>query len=156
MLLNGEYHYLTGTCGTEEVNEQIAGNFIALLNTTYFGIGGACYGNPDCAIENVEVECGETAARKRRDTNQIPLTVSFTLQVPLPNNVNTNESYDLNETSLQISNDILSVLNKVDMTLNVSGIVLVKDTSRPAEVRLMRLICEEGQVQSGATCGKQH
>ena len=161
VLLNGEYHYLTGTCGTEEVNEQIAGNFIALLYRTSLGMAGACYGNPDCKIENVKVECGETAARKRRDKNdedqsiQIPLTVSFTLQVPLPNNVNTKESFDLNRTSLQIANDILSALNKEDMTLNVSGVVLVKDESKPVELRLMRLICHEGQVQSGTTCGKQ-
>ena len=160
VLLNGKYHYLTGKCGTKEVNEHIAGNFIALLMSTSLGMAGACYGNPDCTIENVEVECGETAARKRRETNeeeqngQIPLTVTFTLQVPLPNNVNTNESFDLNRTSLQIANDILSALNKEDMTLNASGVVLVKDTSKPAEVRLVRFICDEGQVQSGATCGK--
>ena len=123
-------------------------------------MAGACNGNEDCTIENVEVECGETTeVRKRRDTNEenqsikIPLTVSFTIKVPLPNN--TNES-DFNRTSLQISNDIMSALNKEDMTLNVSGTVLVKDTSRPVEVHVMRLICDEGQVENGGTCGKQH
>ena len=123
-------------------------------------MAGACYGNPDCKIQNVKVECGETAARKRRDRNEenqnfkIPLTVSFTLQVPLPNT--TNESFDLNRTSLQLSNDIMSALKKEDMTLNVSGTVLVKDRSRPPVLRFMRLICNEGQVQSGGTCGKKH
>lgn len=123
-------------------------------------MAGACDGNPDCTIGNVKVECGETTeARKRRDTNRenhsikIPLTVSFTLKVPLPNN--TNES-DFNRTSLQMSNDIMSALNKEDMTLNVSGTVLVKDTSRPAEVHVKRLICNEGQVENRKTCGKQY
>ena len=127
---------------------------------TSLGRAGACDGHPDCTIGNVKVECGEkTEARKRRDINEenqsikIPLTVIFTIKVPLPNN--TNES-DFNRTSLQISNDIMSALNKEDMTLNVSGTVLVKDTSRPVEVSAMRLICDEGQVENGRKCGKQY
>ena len=41
------------------------------------------------------------------------------------------------------------------MTLNVRGIIIKTDPSKPPEIRVTRLVCEEGQVQSGATCGKR-
>ena len=139
------------------MNEEIAGNFIQLLKRTSFGQAGACSTTPQCRIENVKVECGETA-RRRRDTTSVkqnatvPLKVSFSIKIPL--NVHSNASLDLNQTSQQISNDVIAALEKVDMTLNVSGIIIQIDPSKPPEIRLTRLVCEEGQVQSGAICGK--
>ena len=140
------------------MNEEIAGNFIDLLMSTSLGQAGACYRNPDCRIENVRVECGETARRKRdvSDTKQstIPLTVSFTIKVPLIKYNNT--SLDLNQTSLQISNDVLAALDKADLTLNISSVVIVTNPSRPPEICLIRILCGEGQVQSGAMCGEEN
>ena len=154
--MNGQYHYLTGTCGGEEINEEIANKFIQLLMTTSYG--QACAHDPDCTFNaaDVRVYCGEQTRRKRDTTGSsqtatIPLTVNFTLEVPILSHRNT--SLDLNETSLQISNDILSALDKADMSLNISGVVIQTDPARPPEIRLIRLVCGEGQVQSGATCG---
>ena len=134
------------------MNEEIAENFINLLRSFSLGIH-ICTTDPAvCTIQNVKVECGKQTRRRRDTTATIPLTVTFALKVPLSNS--SNSSLDLNQTSLQISNDILAALEKVDMSLNVTGVVIVKDTTRPPEIRLTRLVCDQGQVQSGTICGK--
>lgn len=133
------------------MNEEIASNFIELLKSTTFG-WIVCKNEPACSEENVKIECGEQTRRKRDSTARIPLTVSFALRVLLSNE--SNASFDLNQTSLQISNDIITALETADMTLNVSGIVMVKDTLRPPEIHLSSIVCDEGQVQIGALCGK--
>ena len=139
------------------MNEEIANNFIQLLMRSSFGQAGACKDNPQCRIENVRVDCGETT-RRRKDTTSgkqketVSLTVSFSIKIPL--NVHSNASLDLNKTSQHISNDFLAALAKVDMNLNVTGFIIHIDPSKPPEVRLTRLVCDEGQVQSGAICGK--
>ena len=124
---------------------------------TSFGHAGACSDVSQCNIRNIKVECGVTTRRKRdttsnQNTTTIPLTVSFSLQIPLPGDLDT--SVDINQTSVQISKEVLTVLSKVDMTLNVSGIVIRTDPSKPPQLQLSRLVCEEGQVQSGVKCGK--
>ena len=139
------------------MREEIARNFIELLMRTSFGHAGACSDVSQCNIRNIKVECGVTTRRKRdttsnQNTTTIPLTVSFSLQIPLPGDLDT--SVDINQTSVQISKEVLTVLSKVDMTLNVSGIVIRTDPSKPPQLQLSRLVCEEGQVQSGVKCGK--
>jgi len=154
-IFNGEFHYLTDKCGGKAVNEEIAKNFIELIMSTSFGRAGGCYGNQDCKIENVKVDCGEQT-RLRRETVDgkkpatVPLIVSFAFKVPMLSYSNT--SLDLNQTYVQISDDILTALDVAEMTLNISGVVMVKDPSRPPEIRPARFICDEGQVQSGTTC----
>ena len=141
------------------MREEIASNFIDILMGTTFGRAGACRGVSQCNVQNVKVECGVTTRRKRSDTTRnhnttvIPMTVSFSLQIPLPRNLNT--SVDINQTFVQISKEVLTVLNKVGMTLNVGGIVIRTDPSKPPQIQLSRLVCEEGQVQSGVMCGKE-
>ena len=141
------------------MNEEIAGNFIRLVMKTSFGtMPGTCKDNPQCNIGNVKVDCGETARRKRdvtsgKQSTAVPLTVSFSLQIPLSSYNIT--SLHLNQTLQQILNDVLAALNKVNMTLNVSGIIIPTDPSKPPEVRLTRFVCDEGQVQRGATCGNK-
>ena len=139
------------------MNELIASNFIKLFKNTIFGQAGGCYGNRDCKIENVKVQCGEKTRRKRHTSKgkqiaEVSLVVSFVLKLPLLSY--RNASLDLNQTSRQITNDIQAALDKVDMTLNVSGAIVRTDSAKPSLVRLTRLVCEEGQVQSGAICGK--
>ena len=139
------------------MREEIARNFIELLKKSPFGQVGACSDVSQCNIQNVKVECGVTTRRKRdttsnQNTGTIPLTVSFSLQIPLSGDLNT--SVDINQTSVQISKEVLTVLSKVDMTLNVSGMVIRTDPSKPPQFQLSRLVCEEGQVQSGVMCGK--
>lgn len=134
------------------MNEEIAQNFINLFKSFSSGLD-ICEKRPAvCTIQNVKVECGKQTRRKKVTTATIPLTATFALKVPLSNS--SNSSLDLNQTSLQISNDILAALEKVDMSLNVTGVVIVEDTTRPPEIRLTRLLCDEGQVQSGTICGK--
>ena len=146
----GHFHYLTDKCGGERMNEQIASKFIELMMRTSFGWAGGCYGNPHCKIENVRVRCGQQTRRKRdtvdgKETARVPLTISFTLKVPMPNYHY--KFLDLNQTSLQKTSNI---------RLYVSGVVIVTDSSRPPEVLLARLICGKGQMQSEASGGKEY
>lgn len=135
----------------------IATNFIELFRNSPWGMAGACSGQ--CTIDNVEVECGDkTGTRKRREavdgkqSLKIPLVVHFALKVPLPTNASL---IDLNQTAELLSNDILISLNETDMNLNISGIVIEYDASKPPVLRLVRLVCDKGQVQRGTKCGKE-
>ena len=157
-VVNGDVHYLVDKCGGESMNEVIAGNFIDLFTNSPFGMAGGCNGK--CTIENVRVECGnQTKARRRRkaeadgdQTFKNPLTVHFSLKVPLPSNASL---FDLNQTSRQISNNLLEALNETDLNLNISGVIIVYDSSKPVVLRLSSLVCSEGQVQRGTRCGKE-
>ena len=149
-MVNGNLHYLVDACGDEAMSEVIASNFIQLFQNSVFGIAGAC--NSQCTIDNVEVECGETGTRRRRETPRVPLTVRFALKVPLPANASL---VDLNETAELLSNNLLSTLNETDLNLNISAIVIKYDTSRAPQLRLVSLICGKGQVQRGTQCGKK-
>ena len=155
--MNGDLHYLVDDCGGESVNEVIAGNFITLFRNSPFGMAGGCNGK--CTIDNVRVECGnQTEARRRRksadgkQTAKISLTVHFSLKVPLLSNASI---LDLNHTSQQILNNLLEALNETDLNLNVSGVIIVYDSSKPPAFRLSSLVCSEGQIQRGAMCGKK-
>lgn len=135
----------------------IARNFIALY-TVYLGTIGECDGNEECTIENVEVECGEQSGTLRRrdvadsqQASKVPLTVKLAVKVPLPSNAS---AVDLNQTTQQISSNILASLNETDLTLNISGVVLEYDVSKPPVVRIVGLVCDKGQVLKGTKCGK--
>ena len=139
------------------MHSRIARNFIALY-TLYLGTIGGCDGDVECTIENVEVECGRKSGTLRRrdiaDSEQpskVPLTVKFVVKVPLPSNASVAE---LNQTTRQISSNILASLNESDLTLNVSGVVLEYDTTKPPVVRVLGLVCDKGQVLKGTKCGK--
>ena len=139
------------------MNEVIAGNFIELFRKSLFGMAGGC--NEQCSIENVRVECGnQTVARRRREatdgkqTSKISLAVYFALKTPLPSNASL---LGLNQTSQQISNNLLEALKKTDLNLNISGVVIQYDSSKPPVFRLTSLVCDKGQVQRGIRCGKR-
>ena len=151
-----EYHYLADQC-TEEMHDSIARNFIALY-TLYLSTVGDCDGNKECTIENVDVECGKkSGTRRRRDisdstqTSKVPLTVKFNVKVPLPSNTS---MIGLNQTTQQISSNILASLKEANLNLNISGVVLEYDPSKPPVVRIVRLVCDKGQVLKGTKCGK--
>ena len=151
-----EYYYLADQC-TEEMYASIALDFIALY-TLGLGALGECDGNEKCSIGNVDVECGEqSGTRRRRDTtdseeaSKVPITVKFTVKVPLPSNAS---MIGLNQTTQEISKNILESLNEADLTLNISGVVLEYDPSKPPVVRIVGLVCDKGQVLKGTKCGK--
>ncbi|KAL9960417.1 hypothetical protein ACROYT_G033872 [Oculina patagonica] len=153
-LVNGDLHYLAKQCSGANMNEVIASNFIELFRNSPFGMAGGC--NGQCTIDNVRVVCGdETEARRKRDaaddkqTSKIPLTVYFTLKVPLPTNDSLN---NLNQTTLQISNSMIEALNDTDLNQNISGVVMEYDTSKPPVFRFVGLLCDKGQVLRGTTC----
>jgi len=155
-LLALAYHYLADQC-TEEMHASIASNFIALY-TLYLGAVGGCDGNKECTIDNVNVECGEQSGTLRRrdiadseQASKVPLTVTFAVKVPLPSNTSV---VDLNQTTQQISSTILASLNETDLSLNISGVVLEYDPSKPPAVRVVGLVCDKGQVLKGTKCGK--
>lgn len=141
------------------MNERIAASFIDILMKTPFGLAGACYSNPDCKIENVRVHCGEQTRRKRdavarRKGAPISLTISFALKLPLLGYIK-NVSFEFKEITRQISKDVIASLEKANLTLNVSGVILQTDSSTSLDIQFVSFICEEGQVLSGNSCGKE-
>lgn len=148
-VVNGTLHYLTDECGGENMHEVIAGHFIQLLKNSPFGNAGVCQGQ--CTIDNVEVECGEQTVRRRRRDMKIPLTVKFAVKVPLPSN---GSVVDLKQTTQQLSSEFLAALNETDLNLNISGVVLEYDSSKPPVFRVIGLVCDKGQVLRETKCGK--
>ncbi|KAK2557468.1 Low-density lipoprotein receptor-related protein 6, partial [Acropora cervicornis] len=148
VLFNGRYHYLTNNCN-KDLTEEIVANFKALLFGSPFG-QHICGSIPDCQNNiKVDVNCGEQTRRRRDTTASVPLTVNFAVEVPLANYSNT--LFDVNETSLQISNDILAALEPA-ASLNITGVVIVVDTTRPPEIHLTSFVCGDGQVLVGTKC----
>jgi len=139
------------------MNGPTASNFTALY-TQYLGTLGGFNGNEDCTIENVHVKCEEqniTLSIRRTPYSELaserPLTVEFALKVPLPSNASL---VDLNQTTQRLSNNVLTSLNETDLTVNIGGVVLRYDTSKPPVVRVTGLVCDKGQVRKGINCGK--
>ena len=139
------------------MHARIAINFIALY-TNYLGTIGGCDEDVQCTIENVEVECGgQSGTLKRRDIAdseqafKVPLTVQFAVKVPLPSNAS---MIGLNQTTQQISSNILASLKEANLTLNINGVVLEYDPSKPPLVQIVGLVCDKGQVLKGTECGK--
>ena len=148
---NGQYHYLTDTC-SKDLTEEIVANFKSLLLGSSFG-QHICQIIPGCENNvNVDVSCGEQTRRRRDSAAVPPLSVNFALKAPL-SNYSSNTLLDQNETSLQISNDILAALEPA-ASLNITGFVLVVDTTRPPEIHLASFVCGDGQVLIGTKCGK--
>lgn len=148
---NGQYHYLTDTC-SKDLTEEIVAKFKSLLLGSPFG-QHICQIIPDCENDvNVDVTCGEQTRRRRDSAAVLPLSVNFALKVPL-SNYSSNTLLDQNETSLQISNDILAALEPA-ASLNITGIVIVVDTTRPPEIYLASFVCGDGQVLIATKCGK--
>ena len=111
-----------------------------------------------CTVTNVKVECAKQSGNLRRrdisdseQASKVPLTVRFAVKVPLPSNTSV---VGLNQTMQQISSNILASLNETDLTLNISGVVLEYDASKPPVVRIVGLVCDKGQVLTGTKCGK--
>ncbi|CAH3173342.1 unnamed protein product [Porites evermanni] len=155
IVFSGRYYYLTNKCSGEQLNEEIADKFIGILKSTTSGWGQACRDYPHlCMIEDVEVLCGESRVEKevigKNQTAKIPLTISFMLKIPLLSF--NNASHNLNHTLQQILSNILGALVNADLTFNTSGVVFQRDPSRPLEMRLSHLICDEGQVLIGEAC----
>ena len=139
------------------MHARIASNFIALYSQ-YLGTIGGCDEDVECTIENVEVECGgQSGNLRRRDIadgeqpSKVPLTVKFAVKVPLPSNASV---ANVDQTTQQIASDIFASLNETDLTLNVSGVVLEYDKTRPPVVRILGIVCDKGQVLKGTKCGK--
>ena len=150
ILFNGRYHYLTNNCN-KELTQVIVAKFMALLLRSFWS-PSICRTIRDCQNIKVDVKCGEETRRRRDTAALLPLSVNFALEVPL-SNYSSNTSLDVNETSLQISNDILAALEPA-ASLNITGVVIEVDTTRPLEIQLTSFICDDGQVLIGTKCGK--
>lgn len=117
------------------------------------------YGNEDCTIESAErpvkcVEPGIRLGRRRivysKQAIKVPLSVRFVVKVLLPSNLS---FADLNQTTQGLSSNVLTSL-ETDQPLNISGVVLEHDASKPPDVRVDGLVCDKGQVLKGTKCGK--
>lgn len=151
-----ELHYFAEQC-TKELHVHIARNFIELV-TQHLDIIRGDNEKEKSAIENVRVECGERSITLRRrdiadseQSSKVPLTLKFATKVPLPCNVSV---VDLNQTVQQTTSDILASLNKTGLTLNITGVVLEYDASKPPVVHKIGLVCDKGQALKGTKCGK--
>ena len=142
-LLKIQLHYLADQC-SQQINQQIASNFIALY-TTYLGPDNDCNSLGLCTIENVEVECGDqTGTLRKRDlgsnqlSSRISLSISFDLKVPLPENTT---AADLNQTTEEISSNLLLKFNRADVNLKYQWDFLsfrcFKTTSSPLRAPFM-------------------
>lgn len=152
-----ELHYLADKCPKER-NARPDSNFIAFY-TQYLATLSGWYGNEDCTIESVErpVKCAEPGIRfgRRRIVYskqgiKVPLSVRFVVKVLLPSNVS---FADLNQTTQGLSSNVLTSL-ETDQPLNISGVVLEHDASKPPDIRVDGLVCDKGQVLKGTKCGK--
>ena len=150
ILFNGRYHYLTNNCN-KEMTQVIVAKYMALLLRSFWR-PRICRSIPDYQNIKVDVNCGEQTRRRRDRAALLPLSVNFALKVPL-SNYSSNTSLDRNETSLQISNDILAALEPA-ASLNITGVVIVVDTTRPPDIQLTSFICDDEQVLIGTKCGK--
>jgi len=155
-LLNSEIHYLAKQCMTEKY--VLVASYFMESFTQILGAIRGCDGSKKCVIENVKVECRERGITlRRRDivfiqrAPRVPLTVKFALKVPLPSNTSV---VGLNQTIQQMSSNFLASLNKIDLPLNISGVVLEYDLSKPPVVRIVGLVCDKGQVLEETNCGK--
>jgi len=155
VLLAIELHYLAGKC-PEGRDARTGSNFIAFY-TQYLATLRGWYGNEDCTIESAErpVKCvkpGIRLGRRRivysKQAIKVPLSVRFVVKVPLPSNVS---FADLNQTTQALSSNVLTFL-VTDQPLNISGVVLEYDASKPPEVRVAGLVCDKGQVLKKTKC----
>ncbi|PFX23090.1 Low-density lipoprotein receptor-related protein 6 [Stylophora pistillata] len=153
-LLDIQLYYLANQC-SEEIHSQISSNFIALY-VNFWGPLIGCGSAEECEIGSVHVECGDqTGILKKRDVEerekktQVFLKVRFSLKVPLPINTSVEA---VNETAEEISEGILRVFNDTNLSMNISGNVLEYDTSKVPQIRLERLLCDQGQVLKETKC----
>ena len=148
-MINGELHYLTDTCELD--TNKVKESFIEIFNAHPFGLAGGCRGHEDCKVENVQVECGDVA-RKRRDsgTGLVPLKIQFQITVDLPKNT----TVSFNRTSEELIRSMEASLNNTDFDLRIDGNNITLDRSAPLVIRSIRPSCEKGQVQRGSMCGK--
>ena len=141
------------------MHEQIARNFIVLYTQHMQTFAPEiCDEIEDCSLKEVDVECGEQSGPLRKkdlsdakQTSKVPITVKFAVKVPLLSNTS---QADLNQTIQQLSSYILAALNKANLNLNISGIVLEYDISKPPVFRFVALVCDKGQVLRETKCGK--
>ena len=148
-MIKGELHYLTDTCELD--TNKVKESFIEIFNAHPFGLAGGCREREDCKVENVQVECGDVA-RKRRDssTDLVPLKIQFQITVDLPQNT----TVSFNRTSEELIRSMEASLNNTDFDLRVNGNIITLDRSAPLVIRSIRPFCEKGQVQRGSMCGK--
>jgi len=93
--LKGEFFYYSGNCdGSESVRLEIAENFIQALKSSYYR--SVCIDVPECNAKYVNVTCGSTTTRRRRNidsannqhviakrqTHPYAYVVDFELSVP--------------------------------------------------------------------------
>ena len=66
MHLPNEFYYYTGRCNSSTQNlNQIKENFVKALNSSKFQ--EECFGIPECQAKFVDVTCGKTSFRRKRD-----------------------------------------------------------------------------------------
>jgi len=65
-MLKGEFFYYSGDCNSfDATRDEIRDNFVQALNASMYS--AACIGVPECDAKYVNVTCGPTSARRRRE-----------------------------------------------------------------------------------------
>ena len=67
-MLKGEFFHYSGNCNSSDAaRDEIRNNFVQALNASLYS--AACFGVPECDAKNVNVTCGPTSARRRREVD---------------------------------------------------------------------------------------
>ncbi|KAI8506502.1 hypothetical protein Bbelb_159290, partial [Branchiostoma belcheri] len=95
--LPSELQYFIGDCVTGDTQEQIKENFVQIFQESAFGFICA---DLNCAVDNVNVICGETTGRKSADTaanssEPFVLTIKFDLALPISDDISVYEGEQL-------------------------------------------------------------
>ncbi|XP_019616636.1 PREDICTED: sushi, von Willebrand factor type A, EGF and pentraxin domain-containing protein 1-like [Branchiostoma belcheri] len=107
--LPSELQYFIGDCGTADTQEQIRLNFVQIFLESAFGF--ICV-NLNCAVDDVNVICGETTGRKIADapvnsSEPFVLTIKFDFALPISGDISVYEGeqvlYSLAEETVRLA-----------------------------------------------------
>ncbi|XP_071847584.1 uncharacterized protein [Apostichopus japonicus] len=74
MRLPNELHYVSGNCESSETQQQIAINFLELIEMDVPLFDTFCRTNQNCTVSNVEVICGNVTEGSRRIRSAAPIS----------------------------------------------------------------------------------
>ena len=135
-----DVYYYTGECNSSEANLlEIKNNFIDALNSSNYN--AVCIGERFCRADFVNVTCGPTQSRRRRDTNQhniltrsaytFAYVVQFELLVPL-NDSDTQSDFPVKAMLLQeMVNEIQTEMDSGHFDINPGDMHIEDDSFGP-------------------------
>ncbi|XP_048241821.1 sushi, von Willebrand factor type A, EGF and pentraxin domain-containing protein 1-like isoform X2 [Haliotis rufescens] len=135
MKLRSDFFYYSGSCHDNNTQLEIAQKFIHILNSsnTFTDVCGAAV--PECRVEFVNIQCGETGRRKRsvkRSASEIFLTKVKRSTVPtviifeviVPFNIGSKEDAEAART--RVEGELDNVNKAIDQMLDGGGLSMAE------------------------------